>query len=249
MDTTLIKGLKVLEQLIRSDTPLGVSALAAQLGLQKSNVHRTLATLVHMRYVIQDDSGAYRPTRRIWEHGARVIARDPLRRAALAFMQSLHQETSESINLLVLEGDHCLFLHQIAAPMPMRVTSTVGQRVPAIYIAAGKVLLAYHPEMEKKARAIAARQSRWNAPKPVKIPTLLEELATARKTGVAYSSGGWREGVNSIAGIILGVNGQAVGAIAVSGPQERLTKERMKVISKSLLSACTHTANALGASG
>jgi DNA-binding IclR family transcriptional regulator len=131
--------------------------------------------------------------------------------------------------------------------MPLRVTSTVGQRVPAIYIAAGKVLLAYHPDAEKKARAIAARQARWNAPKQVKLPALLEELTTARKTGVAFSSGGWRDGVNSVAGIILGPNGQSVGAIAVSGPQERLTKERMKVIAKSVLSACTHTANALGA--
>ena len=247
MDTTLIKGLKVLEQLVRSETPLGVSALAAQMGLQKSNVHRTLATLMHMRYVTQDDSGAYRPTLRIWEQGARVIAREPLRRAAWAFMQSLHQETAETINLVALEGDHCLFLHQIATQMPLRVTSTVGQRVPAIYIAAGKVLLAYHPDAEKKARAIAARQVRWNAPKQVKVPALLEELAVARKTGVAFSSGGWRDGVNSVAGIILGPNGLAVGAIAVSGPQERLTKERMKVIAKSVLSACTHTANTLGA--
>ena len=247
MDTTLIKGLKVLEQLIRSETPLGVSALAAQMGLQKSNVHRTLATLMHMRYVSQDDSGAYRPTLRIWEQGTRVIAREPLRRAAVAFMQNLHQETAETVNLVLLEGDHCLFLHQIGAQMPLRLTSTVGQRVPAIYIAAGKVLLAYHPEMEKKARAIAARQSRWNAPKLVKLQTLLEELATARKTGCAYSSGGWREGVNSVAGIILGPHGQGVGAIAVSGPQERLTKDRLKLIAKSVLTACTHTASALGA--
>jgi DNA-binding IclR family transcriptional regulator len=248
LDTTLIKGLKVLEQLIRSDTPVGVSVLAAQLGLQKSNVHRTLATLMHMRYVTKDDAGAYRPTLRIWEQGARVISREPLRRAALAFMQGLHQETAETINLVVLEGDHCLFLHQIATQQPLRVTSTVGQRVPAIYIAAGKVLLAYHPDTEKKVRAIAARQGRWNAPKQVKVPALLEELAVARKTGCAYSSGGWRDGVNSVAGIILGANGHAVGAIAVSGPQERLTKDRMKVLAKSVLSACTHTANSLGAS-
>jgi IclR family transcriptional regulator, KDG regulon repressor len=248
LDTTLIKGLKVLEQLIRSDTPLGVSALAVQLGLQKSNVHRTLATLMHMRYVAKDGTGAYRPTLRIWEQGARVIAREPLRRAALAFMQSLHQETGETINLVVLEGDHCLFLHQIATQQPLRVTSTVGQRVPAVCIAAGKVLLAHHPDAEKKVRAIAARQGRWNAPKVVKVPALLEELVAARKAGCAYSSGGWREGVNSVAGIILGAHGQAVGALAVSGPQERLTRDRMKVIAKSLLSACTHTANALGAS-
>ena len=247
VDTTLMKGLRVLECLVRADKPLGISAVAAELKLQKSNVHRTLATLIAMRYVTQDASGLYRPTLRIWEQGARVIARDPVRRAALSFMQALHQESSETVSLVVLDGAHCLWIHQIVAPIPVRLTSHVGQRAPAIYPAAGKALLAYQPDVEKRVKAIATRYPESKRGR-VKIAALLAELATVRRTGCAYSEGDWREGVNGVASAIVGADAVPVAALALSGPSERMDQERMKSLSNALLNACTHIGNALGAS-
>jgi DNA-binding IclR family transcriptional regulator len=245
LDTTLIKGLRILERVIQSDVPIGVSALAADVSLPKSNVHRTLTTLVECGYLAQDEAGNYRPTLRVWEQGARVIARDPLRRAALAFMQALHQETSETVNLVVLDGDDCLYIHQIAAPMPIRASSPVGHRAPAIFPASGKALLAFGPEPEKKVRAVYAKQK---SPKPsVKLAELLKEIATIRRNGIAYSVSGWREGINSVAGVIVGSDGLPAGAIALSGPQERMAPERMNQLSQSVLNACTHASSALGA--
>jgi IclR family transcriptional regulator, KDG regulon repressor len=245
LDTTLIKGLRILERVIQSDVSVGVSALASAMKLPKSNVHRTLTTLVESGYLVQDESGNYRPTLRVWEQGARVIARDPLRRAALAFMQSLHQETAETVNLIVLDGDDCLYIHQISAPMPIRASSAVGHRAPAIYPASGKALLAFGPDPEKRVRAIFAKQK---APKPtVKLATLLDEISTIRKKGVAFSISGWREGINSVAGVIIGPNGLPAGAIALSGPQERMSDERMNQLAQSVLNACTHASSAFGA--
>jgi DNA-binding IclR family transcriptional regulator len=245
VDTTLIKGLQILERVIQADTPLGVSALAATLKLPKSNIHRTLATLVEANYLAQDESGNYRPTLRIWEQGVKVIARDPLRRAANAFMQTLHQETSETVNLIVLDGDECLYIHQIAAPIPIRASSALGHRAPAIFPASGKALLAFGPDAEKRVRALYSKQK---TPKPrVKLTELLEEIASIRRKGYALSVSGWREGINSVAGVIMGPNGVPAGAIALSGPQERMNSERMNALSHSVLNACTHASSALGA--
>jgi DNA-binding IclR family transcriptional regulator len=238
LDTTLLKGLNILEKVIQSDAPVGVSALAAMLKLPKSNIHRTLATLVAAGYLTQDDAGNYRPTLRIWEQGTKVIARDPLRRAAIAFMQSLHQETAETVNLIVLDGDECLYIHQIAAPMPIRASSAVGHRAPAI-------LLAFGPDPEQRVRALYSKQK---APKPrVKLNELLDEIASIRRKGYALSVSGWREGINSVAGVIIGPNGIPAGALALSGPQERMAPERMTMLAHSVLNACTHASAALGA--
>ena len=245
MDSTLLKGLTVLERVIQSDVPMGVSALAAALGLPKSNVHRTLATLVEAGYLAQDEGGNYRPTLRIWEQGTRVIARDPLRRAASAFMQALHQETAETVNLIVLDGDECLYIHQITAPMPIRASSALGHRAPAIFPASGKALLAFGPDTEKRVRALYAKQK---SPRPrMKLTELLDEIATIRRNGFALSVSGWREGINSVAGVIMGPNGVPAGAIALSGPQERMGLERMNALAHSVLNACTHASSALGA--
>jgi len=244
VDTTLLKGLQILERVIQADSPIGVSALATALKLPKSNIHRTLATLVEAQYLTQDDSGGYRPTLRVWELGARVIARDPLRRAANAFMQTLHQETSETVNLVVLDGDECLYIHQIAAPIPIRASSALGHRAPAIFPASGKVLLAFGEEAEKRVRALYTKQK---SPAPrVKLSELLDEIKTIRRQGYALSVSGWRDGINSVAGVIMAPNGQPAGALAVSGPQERMGPERMKSLAHSVLNACTHASGALG---
>ena len=245
MDTTLLKGLNILERVIQSDLALGVSALATQLKLPKSNIHRTLTTLVEAGYLVQDEAGNYRPTLRIWEQGTKVIARDPLRRAAIAFMQSLHQETAETVNLIVLDGDECLYIHQIAAPMPIRASSAVGHRAPAIFPASGKALLAFGADTDKRVRALYAKQK---SPKPrVKLQELLDEIAAIRRQGYALSVSGWRDGINSVAGVIMGPNGIPAGAIALSGPQERMNAERMNSLAHSVLNACTHASSALGA--
>jgi DNA-binding IclR family transcriptional regulator len=50
MDKTLLKGLEVLEALARSEAARGVSDLARELDLTRSNAHRTLKTLCAAGY-------------------------------------------------------------------------------------------------------------------------------------------------------------------------------------------------------
>lgn len=244
MDTTLVKGMRVLERLIQAEGPVGISALANELELQKSNVHRTLATLVELGYVAREPAGQYRPTLRLWEQGTRVLTREPVRRAALAFMQVLQQETEETVNLVVLDGPDCLYVHQISAAKPIRATSPIGQRAPAIFPASGKALLAFQPDVAARVKSIWARQEKQHRAR-VKVSSLLEELATVRRTGCAFSTSGWRQGINSIASPILNPSGLPVASIAVCGPAERMTKERMKGMTKAVLNACTQASNAL----
>ncbi len=54
MNSTLQTGLLVLERLQASGVPLGVCELARDLGKEKSNVHRVLATLSAHGFANQD---------------------------------------------------------------------------------------------------------------------------------------------------------------------------------------------------
>lgn len=74
MDKAFIKGLRLIEALAHSEKPRGVTELAAELGLTKSNVHRLLATLVAQGYVHQDPQySTYALGTKIWELGSHVI--------------------------------------------------------------------------------------------------------------------------------------------------------------------------------
>ena len=106
MNNTLVKGMQILEELADRKETVGVSELALQLGMGKSNVHRTLQALVELGYVV-NEGGSYRASLKMWELGARVIARLDVRQAALPAMHWLLDQSRETVHLSVLER-HCM---------------------------------------------------------------------------------------------------------------------------------------------
>lgn len=244
MDSTLLKGLNVLEQLVNSAEPLGVTALASSLGLPKSNIHRTLMTLIAAGFVAQNNRGAYHPTLRIWQQGMQVMARHPVRRAAFTFMQSLQQDTSETINLIVPDGDNCIYIDQLVSARPLRMGCSVGERVPQLLTVSGRAMLAHHPDAGQRANQLYAAQ---NPQPPFRLSELLAELESIRQEGIGMSASIWRPGINSMAAVILGPQKLPVGAIAIAGSKSRFTDDRMRKLAQPLMNVCTSISRTLGA--
>ena len=245
MDTTIAKGLRLLNRIAHADAPVGVTAMAKEMGLEKSNVHRTLTTLLTLGYVQKDAAtGRYGPTLKVWELGMKVVTRHPIIRAARPFMQILHQQTQETIHLTILDGTDCIYLDQIRAPVPVRITPVPGHRAPALFPASGRVQLAFLPNIEEVLNEFRNTHPRG---KEIKVAATLKEFATIRQQGVTFTESGWSTGINSVAGAIIGRDGTAAAAIAVSGPAERLTRERMEGLSDQVLNACTQAGDTLRA--
>ena len=245
MDTTIAKGLRLLNRIAHADAPVGVTAMAKEMGLEKSNVHRTLTTLLTLGYVQKDTAtGRYGPTLKVWELGMKVVTRHPVIRAARPFMQMLHQQTQETIHLTILDGTDCIYLDQIRAPVPVRITPVPGHRAPALFPASGRVQLAFLPNIEEVLNEFRNTHPRG---KEIKVAATLKEFATIRQQGVTFTESGWSHGINSVAGAIIGRDGTAAAAIAISGPAERLTRERMEGLSDQVLNACTQAGDTLRA--
>jgi DNA-binding IclR family transcriptional regulator len=237
MDTTIAKGLKLLNRMAQGDAPVGVTAMAREMGLEKSNVHRTLTTLLALGYVEKDlATSRYAPTLKLWELGMKVVTRHPVVRAARPFMQMLHQQTQETVHLTILDGAECIYLDQIKAPVPVRIMPTPGHRVPALFPASGRVQLAHRPDFEA-----IVNEFRLNHPrgKEIRLATVIKDFAVIRQQGFTCTESGWSNGINSVAAAILGRDGSAAAAIAVSGPAERLTRQRMEGLADQVLNACT----------
>ena len=75
--------------------------------------------------------------------------------------------------------------------------------------------------------------------KEVKPAAALKEFALIRQQGFTWTESGWSNGINSLAAAILGRDGLAVAAIAIAGPAERLTRQRMESLADQVLNACT----------
>src|SRR5690606_35867403 len=148
-ESALGKGLRVLEQLARAGGAVRLSNLAADLGLQKSAVHRILQTLVEAGWATQEpDTGLYRASLKTWELGTVIVGSLPVKQAATPVLHELHRTTGETVSLTVLDGDDVLYLEKLLAPRPIGFTTRVGSRVPAPLTVGGRALLAYEPDFE-----------------------------------------------------------------------------------------------------
>ncbi|MBN8816517.1 MAG: hypothetical protein J0J06_13845 [Sphingomonas sp.] len=106
--------------------------------------------------------------------------------------------------------------------------------MPASFTAAGKVVLAYHPD-----RRILLERIIKNVPEAhdLDLMALLDEFAAIRDRGFAFSRSGWTRGINSIACPIGNENAPPLGALALIVPSERLTDEAVPKAALSVMKA------------
>ncbi|AEE68473.1 IclR family transcriptional regulator [Bordetella pertussis] len=228
MDKTLLKGLTVLEAISRLDgaTPT-LDQIAEEIGLTRSNTHRTLQTLAHAGYVRRDPAtGSYQCTLKLFELGARQLASLDARKLAPPFMDELARLTNETVHLSVLDGLDVVYVDKLDSPQPLLAYSTVGGRAPAYAVATGKALLACQTAdyLDHYGAAI----KRHTEDTHVSLLALKQELADVNRIGYAINRGEWRQGIGGIAAPIFNGLDKAVAALGISGPLERLTNQKMR---------------------
>lgn len=243
MDTTVAKGLAVLELLSRAETPLRLSQIAQELDLQKSNTHRLLATLAALGYVRkEDETGRYATTLRVWELGACVISAHPVKRVAAPYLQELHRITNETTTLSILDGHQVLVLDKIVAPRALRFTSRPGSRIPAALNASGLAMLAHEPEPRPLIERALAESPHGRDTAPEEI---LAELDAVRSRGYALMlKSRYTPGVVGVAASLPTRDGHGRAALSASGPVERFTGAHLEEIIEAVRVIAARVANA-----
>lgn len=222
MDKTLLKGLRVLETLAASPQPMGVTKLARVLDLTKSNVHRTLQTLVAAGYVRSiPETATYECTLKLFEIASTIVGRLDVRQIADPYLQQLAHATQESIHLSVLDGLDVIYLNKIESPQPVRAYSAVGGRAPAHCVASGKALLAW--QSDTMLAGLPEQLAQWTPRTLDSRDALLADLAETRRRGFSINCGEWRDAVGGAAAPVFDAHGQPVAALGISGPLERLS--------------------------
>ncbi|ANY08317.1 IclR family transcriptional regulator [Pseudonocardia sp. HH130630-07] len=228
MDTTLLKGLRVLETLALSPAPRGASELAREMQLTRSNVHRTLQTLAAAGYVRPAASGTgYECTLKLFELSSAVLERVDVRRGARAHIQQLADLTAETVHLAVLDGAEAIYLDKVESPQPVRAYSAIGGRAPAHCVASGKALLSALGPAELD-RFLTGGLPAYTERTITDPDRLRHELQAARETGCAVNRGEWRISVAGVAAVVYDIDGRPEAAVGISGPVERVLPEEAR---------------------
>jgi DNA-binding IclR family transcriptional regulator len=245
MDKTFVKGLTLLELLAKSDKERGVSDLARELGLTKSNVHRLLSTLQSQGYVRQlPANSAYEPTSKLWELGALVRSRLDVTKVSHDAMVGLRKSTGESVHLSIRDADEVVYVDKLDGTHAIKAYTTIGGRAPLWCVATGKALLAF--ARLEEIEAVASRLVRYTERTIVDRASLLSEMQSVRRNGYAVNHGEWREGVCGIAAPIYDSGRSVVAAVGISGPSMRFRTKDLKARAAFVLEAAAGISAALG---
>lgn len=229
MEKTLAKGLVVLETLIRKGKPCGVSDLAAELGISKSNTHRLLNTLVETGFVSSDD-GRYAPSLKVWELGTHVIKRYDVRELARPAMTRLVRETAESVRLAVLDPKslEVVYIDKIDSPQDVRPYCEIGGRAPAHCTSSGKALLAFQDErfIKRVSRNLKAH-TQWTI---TDAGSFIRGLKKVRADGYALNGREYSPQVSGVAVPVFDGDNNVIASLSIAAPAERMPPGVLKKV-------------------
>jgi IclR family transcriptional regulator, acetate operon repressor len=242
---SLERAFELLERMADAGGEVGLSELAASTGLPLPTIHRLMRTLVACGYVRQQANRRYAlgpRLIRLGESASRLLGT-----WARPHLARLVEETGETANMALLDGDEVVYVAQVPSKHSMRMFTEVGRRVLPHSTGVGKALLADVPDDE--VRALLARTGMPAATeKTIVTPDgFLAALGDVRRLGYAVDDNEQEMGVRCLA--VTVPDSPTPAAISISGPAGRVTEEAMERIVPVLQQVADKLSRELAGSG
>ncbi|MDQ2052691.1 IclR family transcriptional regulator [Natronolimnohabitans sp. A-GB9] len=202
----------------------GATEVAEELGIAKSTTHNHLTTLVEHEFLIKEGS-TYRVGLKCLHYGIQAKSRIELAEIVKPSLEQMAGETDEIAWFMVEEYGKGVYLEKAMGERAVQPYGEIGKRVPLQNIAAGKAILAHLPEEQVHDIVTEQSLSQRTENTLTDPDELLEELELIRERGYALNDGETFEGFRAVASPIV-EDGEPLGSIVVSGPENRLRDER-----------------------
>ncbi|MDP1672394.1 MAG: IclR family transcriptional regulator [Burkholderiales bacterium] len=217
--------MQLLDVLSQHTMPATLKQLAFATQLHPSTAHRILGVMVDNRLVDRIEPGTYRLGIRLVELGSLVKSRISVRQEALPYMQALHQQLGETVNLSVRRDDEVVYIERTAeGNTMMRVVQIIGARAPLHITAVGKIFLAADTPQRVAEYAKRSGLPRFTDQTLTELARLNRELDEIRSRHYAYDNEEAERGVCCVGAGILNDEAQLVAGLSVSAPTERFKK-------------------------
>ena len=231
---------QLIEHLAAHPTGVSLQRLAGETELAKSTVHRLLASLVGLGYVVQDEeNGHYRLTLKMFELSMDIMG------VAKAHLERLSQRTGEAVHLVIRDGRDIVYIYKTESG-PMRMSSRVGLRSPLYCTGVGKAILATLPGDELEDIWTHSNVQKLTDKTITDLEELRSQLVEVRANGYAIDDEENELGVRCVAVAIPGPDGRAESAFSISGLAPYMTPERIRRIATLALDARTDILADLG---
>lgn len=220
------RTLDILEYLFKVGNEASISQISKDLGLYKSTVYRSLATLQNRGYVKQNPlNDCYSLGIKTFILGSGMKIESELEHIVQPYMQRLNDRFHESVNLSVMtrgiDGTYkSVIIAKIDSKLSLSAYTNIGSMNECYCSSVGKCLIAFSNDIDLKVYEEHPMQ-RFTDTTITSIEALQAEIETVRNQGYAIDNEEREIGLYCIGAPIL-QNGTAVAAISLSGPAARM---------------------------
>ena len=228
----LEKGIAVLEYLSLRSAGETLQDIKSALDISQTTAYRILNTLVRLEYLnFSEDTKRYKLSRKLLTLGFRSLNEHNL---------------LETACFGVLGDEKGIFIEQAQGHHTFRFVLSPGKPFELHCSAPGKAIMAYLPKTVRDRYLSYMTFTRYNSRTITSREAYLEELEKVGKLGYAMDNEEELSGVICVGAPIFNYTGYPCGAIWISGPKDRLSKEVVKNTVKVIKEIAGVISNELG---
>ncbi|MCG6892041.1 MAG: helix-turn-helix domain-containing protein [Desulfobacteraceae bacterium] len=214
---SLGRGLRYLERLAESETPLSLSQIAEALGHNRATAFRFLHTLEKLEFVERDPVvKSYRVSPKVLKLGYSVFRGQGLWQTAHPYLERASRKTGETFNLAILDGDQILYIDRVKTGNILNINLEIGSKLPAYCTSMGRVLLAALPEETARQILRHSKRKRVTERTVTGLKELMDILRRVRLQGYAVNNGELAPELVSAAAPVQNREGRVVAALNVA---------------------------------
>lgn len=217
MTRTVSRALAILDAFDRDHLSLTLQEISDRVGMAKATTFRLVNTLERDGYLVRKQNHRYCLSLKLVRLAGLVEDTMTVREAARSVMLELSRQTGETITLSSRAHDERIVIDVVETPSPLMAVARPGERIPLLYGAAGRMLLAHMSDRER-ADLFASTDALGGQD----VDALEAELARLRSAGHAVSHGQRVPGLSAISVPIFDHSGSALHCLALSGPSVRV---------------------------
>lgn len=229
-DNAIAKAITLLNALRVREEGGSARELAVLTGIPRSTVQRILTTLTDSGMMAQDpaDQRYHIGPHALWI-GLGYKQSINLVNLARPLMVGLRNLTDETVSLSIAVGGTRVFVEEVQSRSELRFASELGRLFPLWSGASGRVLMSGLGDAEID-EILLDDTHRAEVDNPLPIAENREAILKIREDGYATAVSESITHSSSIAVPVMDAGGRIIAALSVSGPEGRLTLDRMNAV-------------------
>lgn len=220
--------------------------VADRVGEPRSSIYRLLASMARLELVEPAaERGSWRLGMRLFRLGSAVVARFDVRQVALPVMERVHEETGNTVFLLIRRYREAVCIERIEGRGAWAMAIRVGTSLP-LHVGGGpKVLLAAEPpEMwEEYAAGGLPGLTERTITDPKELVKILRRV---RREGVSVSNEDVVAGLAAVGSPVFDHRGDVCAALSMSGPAPALLRRNATASCTLIRTAASEISRAMG---